>query len=193
VIDIADAATDVIGVKKLATETFGGAYVKDLVKSALKGLAGEVFTDGVQLSDLDKVDWAEFLQKPTGFLSGADYEALQKDPNKAKDYLLDVVLPGGGLKQVIQNALEQSGYKKTSGVYGPGETVVKGVRDAYTASQRCAELRGQMSTIGDRLSKIKSDLEDAQTDFELAYSAVKRNEANIAELKQMFPARFAHL
>lgn len=193
IIDIADAASDVIAVKRLATETFGGAYFKDLLKGALKGLAAEVFTDGVQLSDLEKVDWAGELQKPTGFMTGADYEALQKDPNKAKDYLLDVLLPGGGLKQVVQNALELSGYKKTSGVYGPAETVIKGGRDACVAAQRCADLRAEMSTIGDRLSKIKSEMEDAQTDFELADNSVRRNQANIDELKQMFPARFAHL
>lgn len=196
--DMADIWGDLYKVNFLATENFGEAYLKDLIKSTLKNITASGITYlalGEQPVRLTPEKLLEELQKPTGFLTSADYEALNKDPNKAKEYLLDVALPGGGLKQVIQNALEQSGPtgKGISRVYGPGETAVKGIRDAMRAKEHCAELRAQMVKIQERLGEIRSSIEDAQMDYDVADSAVKRNEANIAELKQMFPHRFAHL
>ncbi len=196
IIDMVDVVTDIKQVKFLATETFGGAYLKDLLKNTLKNLVAGGVTyvmDGDQPVRLTPEKLLEEFSKPSGFLSSADYEALNKDPNKAKEYILDVIMPGGGLKQVVQNALERSGHKRLSQVYGPGETVVKGVRDTVRAQERCAELRAQMVKLQERLGKVKSGMEDTQMDFEIANSAVRRNEANLAELKKEFPHRFANL
>jgi len=187
IVDIVDVVTDVvIPVKMLETSTFKGAYVKDLVKNTLKGLLGEIATDGVQSSDLQKIEWTDAV-KPSGVVLDRSLQDYFDKPDRVLDY----IMPGGGIKQLIQNQMSKDALSNK--IYGTGETVVKAVQDARDANEKAVQLRVEIGNIQNKLAGIRNELEDCETTFEIANNAVKRNEANIAELKNMFPQRFRNL
>ena len=185
--DIIDVVTDISSVKRLETSTFGGAYVKDLAKSAIKALCTELHADGIQPSDLKKIGIEDAIT-PTGVVPSSIY-----NPQGPGD-ILDHVMPGGGIKQLIQNTVKtKPGGETINKIYGPGETVVKGTREVIRAKEKCEALRAEMSQLRDQLSDVRSQMEDAEMAFDVADSSVKHSQANIDQLKEMFPNRFRNL
>lgn len=183
--DMIDVVTDVLKVKQLATKTFGGAYLKDLVKNAIKALCTELHADGVQLSDLKKLGLEDVIA-PTGLVPSS---VKMKGPGET----MDMTIPGGGIKQLIQNWLEKKdvpGGQTMSDIYGPGETALKGTRDVVQAKQKCEALRVEMNKLRTQLYDVGRQMQDARMDYDVADSAVKNNQEAINELKKMFPNRF---
>jgi hypothetical protein len=186
IVDIVDIATDIAKpLKMLETSTFKGAYAKDLIKSALKGLLGELATDGLQVSDLQKIKWTDAV-KPTGVV----LDRPMSDYFEKPDRVLDYIMPGGGVKQLIQNYMEKTGHALSNELYGPGETAVKAAQDFRDANEKSAQLRGEIGNIQKELTSVRNKIEDTNTTFEIANNSVKRNQANIDQFKAMFPHRF---
>jgi len=193
VVDILDIMSDVVAVELLATKTFGGAYLKDFAKTLIKEGIGQMIRDGYAPGNLQDVDPNQLVIDPVGFKMKDMMDPLQKMRNTVKNpvEIIDLI-PGGGLKQVIQNVLEKSGRETASKVYGPGETAIKGFKDAREKAIECENLRAEMSKINQRLTQVKNELQDCNDAYELADHSVRRTRANMDQLKEMFPNRFRH-
>ena len=186
VIDIADIWLGLRG--KLGTTTVRGAYGKDLLKQAIKG----AFRKLVRY----RVD-GTFEISPKAIAEGA-HSGLGVNPYH----------PGGALKQLLQNLVSGQGVegfgasqkewfktygKEISKYYGTGESVVSLVGNTMKDMNTTEGLRNQLSEIRTLFNKVTSDLETAQTDFEIADSSVKAIDQDIQELKENFPNRFKGL
>jgi len=186
VIDIADIWLGLRG--KLGTSTVRGAYGKDLLKQAIKGAFRKVVRYRVD---------GTFEISPKALAEGA-HSGLGVNPYH----------PGGALKQLLQNLVSGQGLegygasqkewfktygKEISKYYGTGESVISLVGNTWKDMKTTEGLRDQMNEVRTLFNKVTSDLETAQTEYEIADSSLKAIDQDIQELKDNFPNRFRDL
>ncbi len=185
VIDIADIWLGLRGLIKISSVK--GEYGKDLLKRSIKGLFSK---------------WVRYRQDgsfeltPKELASGAYKSLGLKSP------------PGGAFKKVITNLMKGkgvAGYGKFSStmlktfggdlakVYGT-EWKIRSLLDNTTKQMVTTEdLRQKMTNLRDLFNMTQRDLESAQTDLDLANSALKKVDSDIQELKKAFPKKFRDL
>lgn len=207
IIDLLDIMQDLIKSPSfMNTDKKWQAYVKDLIKNILK--------EGVSLTDRaiyypgtfwEDLKWRPLLEAlggdlfgPLGGYSFWDVVSLPgqvvdhvTNPSKFIEDMVKYVkfIPGGALKQGIQNLLESSGgkLKTVSNIYGPGETLLKQIRDGQETMREVEAVHKEMTAIGDKLSGIKSETIDREFDRDVAELGVKRAQKDVQEWNKLFP------
>jgi hypothetical protein len=116
-------------------------------------------------------------------------------PGAAFQQLLQNLASGKGAAGYgkFSNALFKSYGKKLGNYYSTKWNIQSLVANTQKEMDTCQDLRSRMTALRDIFTQTNRDMETALTDLDLANSAIKNVDGDIAELKEAFPNRFRNL
>lgn len=173
-----------------------GAFIKDLVKNGVKEYLGLMerlmfyggsFVEDAELGPLLKTVLDD-VTNPGGYsLVGVLEHAINPSKLSENVYKYVKVLPGGALKQKLQNVLIYNRWDRLGNALGPVETAVSAGKDALDRYYEVDALHKEMGKISDEEVEIRKEIRQQEFNRDVAELGMERSRKDVEEWNRLFP------